>query len=104
MFRSTENKSDIYLRFFDNEAKEWFGRMERFIDNRKLMFSRNGIEKTVNINDLDDLFEDFKNDDTQLCSIEERVKRSYLTAKTLATVKAKEENGEIVITAKISKH
>ena len=103
ILRDKENVSDVYLKLLDDEAKEWFGRIERFIDRKRLMFDRKGIEKITDIKDLDDLFKDFKKDGTQLCSIEERARRSYLSAKPLATTTAKEENGEIVVTTRIHK-
>lgn len=103
MLRSKENRAEVYLQLLDDEAKEWFGRIERFIDNKQLMFSHKGLEKDIDIDDLDALIEEFKADHTQLCSIEERVRRSYLSVKPFATATAKEENGEIVIITKISK-
>ena len=103
MLRDECNTSDVYLQLLDDEAKEWFGRIERFIDNKHLMFNNKGIEKTIEIKDVDALFEDFRKDRTQLCPIDEKMKRYFASAQALATVSAKEENGEIVITAKIPK-
>ena len=70
MLRDKENTSDLYLKLLDDEAKEWFGRMERFIENKRLMLNRKGIERAIDIKDLDALFEDFQKDRTQLCPIE----------------------------------
>ena len=104
MLRDEKNTSEIYLKLFDDESKEWFGRIERFIDNRKNMFSHKGIEKNITVEDLDALFEDFRKDRTQLCPIEEKSRRSSLVTQHLATIATKEENGEIVITTRIQKH
>ena len=103
MLRDVENTSDVYLKLSDNEAKEWFGRIERFIESKRLMLDSKGIEKITDIKDLDSLFEDFKKDQTQLLPIEERIKRNILTAKPIVTIKVQEENGEITITSKIQK-
>lgn len=103
MLRDVENTSDVYLKLSDNEAKEWFGRIERFIESKRLMLDSKGIEKITDIKDLDSLFEDFKKDQTQLLPIEERRKRNILTAKPIVTTKVQEENGEITITSKIQK-
>ena len=103
MLRDKENISDIYLKFFDDEAKEWFGRIERFIDNRRNMFRQKGIEKNIEIKDLDALFEDFRKDRTQLSSIEERVRRSLVSARPIITTEVKDEDGELVITSKMHK-
>lgn len=103
MLRDKENTSDLYLKLLDDEAKEWFGRMERFIENKRLMLNRKGIERAIDIKDLDALFEDFQKDRTQLCPIEERARRQYAYTQSFATTTAKEENGEIVITTKIKK-
>ena len=103
MFRDVENTSDVYLKLSDNEAKEWFGRIERFMESKRLMLDSKGIEKITDIKDLDSLFEDFKKDQTQLLPIEERIKRNILTAKPIVTTKVQEENGEITITSKIQK-
>ncbi|MBO5223386.1 MAG: helix-turn-helix transcriptional regulator [Clostridia bacterium] len=103
MLRDVENTSDVYLKLLDKEAKEWFGRLERFIESKRLMLDSKGIEKITDIKDLDSLFEDFKKDQTQLLPIEERIKRNILTAKPIVTTKVQEENGEITITSKIQK-
>ena len=50
------------------------------------------------------MFEDFKEEDEQLCPIEERVIRSFLSAQSVSTTRVKEENGEIVLVTKIQKH
>lgn len=102
LLRSKDNASDVYLQLFDVEAKEWFGRMWRFIDSRNNMLRR-GVEKDADIEDLDALFEDFKEDRTQLCPIEEKRRRAFLTAQAIATAVAKEDNDEIVITTRIPK-
>ena len=101
--RNKENMSEIYLKLLDDEAKEWFERIERFINNKRLMFTHKGIEKITNIKDLDDLFKDFKKDETQLIPIEEKVKRSILASKPIVTTRVQEENDEITITSKIQK-
>ena len=106
MLRDEEKKGDIYLKLLDNEAKEWFGRIERFIENKRLMFDSNGIEKEILVKDMDALFEDFQNDHTQLCPIEERVRRQFVALnaeKPVAIVTTKEEDGELIVTAKIQK-
>ena len=102
MLRDKDNTSDVFLQLVDDEAKEWFGRMERFIENKRLMYTKKGIEKKTKIEDLDDLFNDFKENRTQLCSIEERWIREFLLAPTVATIESesKEEDGEIVITTR----
>ena len=103
MLRDERNISDVYLQLLDDEAKEWFGRMERFIDNKRLMFDRKGIEKITDVRDLDALFEDFKKDHTQLCPIEEKVRRSFVSAQPLSTTRVKDENGKIIVTTEFSK-
>ena len=103
LLRDKDRPTDVYLQFLDNEAKEWFGRMERFIENRRLMFNNKGLEKSIDIKDLDELIEDFQTDRIQLCPIEERYRRTFLTIQPFATSIAKEENGEVVITTKIHK-
>ena len=35
MLRDVENTSDVYLKLLDKEAKEWFGRLERFIESKQ---------------------------------------------------------------------
>lgn len=103
MLRDEKKISDVYLQLVDDEAREWFGRIERFIDNKRLMFDRKGIEKIIGVRELDALFEDFEKDHTQLCPIEERIRRSLLTARPIATTAVKEEHDEIIITTKILK-
>ena len=103
LLRDKDRPTDVYLQFLDNEAKEWFGRMERFIENRRLMFNNKGLEKSIDIKDLDELIEDFQTDRIQLCPIEERYRRTFLTIQPFATSIFKEENGELVITTKIHK-
>ena len=103
LLRDKDRPTDVYLQFLDNEAKEWFGRMERFIENRRLMFNNKGLEKSIDIKDLDELIEDFQTDRIQLCPIEERYRRTFLAIQPFATSIAKEENGEVVITTKIHK-
>jgi hypothetical protein len=103
LHRDKENPSNVYLQLVDDEAKEWFGRMERFIDNKRLMFDRKGIEKNIDIRELDDFFKDYEKDQTQLDPIDERWKRQFLFAVPIATARVKEETGEIVITAKKQK-
>lgn len=103
LLRDKDRSADVYLQLLDDEAKEWFGRMERFIENRRLMFNNKGLEKSIDIKDLDELIEDFQTDLSQLCPIEERYRRTLLTLQPFATSIAKEENGEVVITTKIHK-
>lgn len=103
LLRDKDRSADVYLQLLDNEAKEWFGRMERFIENRRLMFNNKGLEKRIDIKDLDELIEDFQTDRTQLCPIDEQYRRTLLTLQPFATSIAKEENGEVVITTKIHK-
>lgn len=105
LLRDKENTSDIYLKLLDDESKEWFGRIERFIENKHLMLNRKGkgIEKITDIKELDALFEDFKKDRTQLLPIEERFRKSFLAAQPIITTTVQEENGEITITSKIQK-
>jgi hypothetical protein len=103
LLRDKDRPTDVYLQFLDNEAKEWFGRMERFIENRRLMFNNKGLEKSIDIKELDELIEDFQTDRIQLCPIEERYRRTFLTIQPFATSIFKEENGELVITTKIHK-
>lgn len=104
MLRDEENTSDIYLKLSDDEAKEWFGRIERFIDSKRLILDSEGIEKITDIKDLDALFEDFKKDQTQILPTEERARRSILAARPIITTNVQEENGEIIITSKIQKN
>lgn len=101
ILRDKENVSDVYLKLLDDEAKEWFGRIERFIDRKGLMFARKGIEKITDIKDLDSLFKEFKKDQTQLLPIEEKVRRSLVSAKPIVTTRVQEENEEITIISKI---
>jgi transcriptional regulator with XRE-family HTH domain len=103
MLRDKENTSNVYIQLLDDESKEWFGRIERYIDKRKNLFTHKGIEKDVDVRDLDALFKDFEKDRTQLLPIEERVKRSFLASKPIVTTRVQEENGEITITSKIQK-
>ena len=70
---------------------------------QEAMPNHNKIDKITNIKDLDALFEDFKQDRTQLCPTEERIRRYFLSTPPLAITIAKEENGEIIITTKIPK-
>ena len=67
------------------------------------MATRNERDEITDVRELDALFEDFAKDHTQLCPIEERRRRAFLTALPLATSSVKEENGELVITTKIHK-
>lgn len=103
ILRDKENVSDVYLKFLDDEAKEWFGRIERFIDRKGLMFARKGVEKITDIKDLDSLFKEFKKDQTQLLPIEEKVRRSLVSAKPIVTTRVQEENEEITIISKIQR-
>ena len=103
MLRDEANTSDVYLKLSDDEAKEWFGRIERFIESKRLMHDRKAIEKITAIEDLDELFADFKKDQTQLLPIEERERRILWAAQSIVTTKVQEENGEIIITSKIQK-
>lgn len=103
ILRDKENVSDVYLKLLDDEAKEWFGRIERFIESKRLMFARKGIEKITDIKDLDSLFKEFKKDQTQLLPIEEKVRRSLVSAKPIVTTRVQEENGEITIISKIQR-
>jgi transcriptional regulator with XRE-family HTH domain len=103
LLRDKDRPTDVYLQLLDTEAKEWFGRMERFIENRRLMFNNKGLEKSIDIKELDELIEDFQTDRIQLCPIEERYRRTFLTIQPFATSIFKEENGELVITTKIHK-
>ena len=91
MLRHEENRSSVYINLLDNEAKEWFGRIERFVENKRLMLNHNKIDKITNIKDLDALFEDFKQDRTQLCPTEERIKRYFLSTPPLAITIAKKK-------------
>ena len=99
--RSNTNASDVYLQLLDDEAKEWFGRIERYIENRKNMFIHKGLEKEIAVKDLDSLFEEFKKDRTQLLPIEEKIRRSIVSAKPIVTTRVQEENEEITIVSKI---
>ena len=103
MLRDREKVSDVYLKFLDDEAKEWFGIIERYIENRKNMFTNKGLEKEITVKDLDALFKDFKKDRTQLLPIEEKVRRSILSAKPIVTIRVQEENEEITIISKIQR-
>lgn len=103
MLRDREKVSDVYLKLLDGEAKEWFGIIERYIENRKNMFTHKGLEKEIAVKDLDALFKEFKKDRTQLLPIEERRRRAFLAALPLATSSVKEENGETIVTTKIKK-
>ena len=51
MLRDGEKVSDVYLKLLDGEAKEWFGRIERYIENRKNMFTHKGLEKQIAVKD-----------------------------------------------------
>ena len=101
MLRDGEKVSDVYLKLLDGEAKEWFGRIERYIENRKNMFTHKGLEKEIAVKDLDALFKEFKKDRTQLLPIEEKVRRSLVSAKPIVTTRVQEENEEITIISKI---
>jgi transcriptional regulator with XRE-family HTH domain len=103
ILRDKENVSDVYLKLLDDEAKEWFGRIERFIESKRLMFARKGIEKITDIKDLDSLFKEFKKDQTQLLPIEEKARRSLVSAKPIVTTRVQEENEEITIISKIQR-
>ena len=103
LLRDKDRPTDVYLQLLDTEAKEWFGRMERFIENRRLMFNNKGLEKSIDIKELDELIEDFQTDRIQLCPIEERYRRTFLTIQPFATSIFKEENGELVFTTKFHK-
>jgi transcriptional regulator with XRE-family HTH domain len=103
MLRDGEKVSDVYLKLLDGEAKEWFGRIERYIENRKNMFTHKGLEKEIAVKDLDALFKEFKKDRTQLLPIEEKVRRSLVSAKPIVTTRVQEENEEITIISKIQK-
>jgi transcriptional regulator with XRE-family HTH domain len=101
MPRDREKVSDVYLKLLDDEAKEWFGIIERYIENRKNMFTHKGLEKEIAVKDLDALFKEFKKDRTQLLPIEEKVRRSLVSAKPIVTTRVQEENEEITIISKI---
>lgn len=103
MLRDGEKVSDVYLKLLDGEAKEWFGRIERYIENRKNMFTHKGLEKEIAVKDLDALFKEFKKDPTQLLPIEEKVRRSLVSAKPIVTTRVQEENEEITIISKIQR-
>ena len=103
MLRDGEKVSDVYLKLLDGEAKEWFGRIERYIENRKNMFTHKGLEKEIAVKDLDALFKEFKKDRTQLLPIEEKVRRSLVSAKPIVTTRVQEENEEITIISKIQR-
>ena len=103
LHRDKENPSNVYLQLVDDEAKVWFGRIERFIESKRLMATRNERDEITDVRELDALFEDFAKDRTQLCPIEERWRRAFLTARPIATRTVKEENGEIIVTTKIKK-
>ena len=103
MLRDREKVSDVYLKLLDDEAKEWFGIIERYIENRKNMFTHKGLEKEIAVKDLDALFKEFKKDRTQLLPIEEKVRRSLASAKPIVTTRVQEENEEITITSKVQK-
>ena len=100
MLRSSENHSDVYLQLLDDEAKEWFERIDHF-ELKKRNKILNGIECFTDIKDLDALFEDFIDDKTQLLSREEKQRRQWVAlnaVKPLATITKKEDNDEIVKT------
>lgn len=103
MLRDREKVSDVYLKLLDDEAKEWFGIIERYIGNRKNMFTHKGLEKEIAVKDLDALFKEFKKDRTQLLPIEEKVRRSLVSAKPIVTTRVQEENEEITIISKIQR-
>ena len=103
MLRDGEKVSDVYLKLLDGEAKEWFGRIERYIENRKNMFTHKGLEKEIAVKDLDALFKEFKKDPTQLLPIEEKARRSLVSAKPIVTTRVQEENEEITIISKIQR-
>jgi transcriptional regulator with XRE-family HTH domain len=103
MLRDGEKVSDVYLKLLDGEAKEWFGRIERFIESKRLIATRNERDEITGVMELDALFEDFAKDHTQLLPIEERMRRAFLAALPLATSSVKEENGETIVTTKIKK-
>jgi transcriptional regulator with XRE-family HTH domain len=103
MLRDGEKVSDVYLKLLDGEAKEWFSRIERFIESKRLMATRNERGEITGVMELDALFEDFAKDHTQLLPIEERMRRAFLAALPLATSSVKEENGETIVTTKIKK-
>ena len=103
MLRDGEKVSDVYLKLLDGEAKEWFGRIERYIENRKNMFTHKGLEKEIAVKDLDALFKEFKKDRTQLLPIEEKVRRSLVSANPIVTTRVQEENEEITIISKIQR-
>lgn len=103
MLRDREKVSDVYLKLLDDEAKEWFGIIERYIENRKNMFTHKGLEKEIAVKDLDTLFKEFKKDRTQLLPIEEKVRRSLVSAKPIVTTRVQEENEEITIISKIQR-
>ena len=103
MLRDREKVSDVYLKLLDDEAKEWFGIIVRYIENRKNMFTLKGLEKEIAVKDLDALFKEFKKDRTQLLPIEEKVRRSLVSAKPIVTTRVQEENEEITIISKIQR-
>ena len=103
MLRDREKVSDVYLKLLDDEAKEWFGIIERYIENRKNMFTHKGLEKEIAVKDLDALFKEFKKDRTQLLPIEKKVRRSLVSAKPIVTTRVQEENEEITIIGKIQR-
>ena len=103
MLRDGEKVSDVYLKLLDGEAKEWFGRIERYIENRKNMFTHKGLEKEIAVKDLDALFKEFKKDPTQLLPIDEKARRSLVSAKPIVTTRVQEENEEITIISKIQR-
>ena len=105
--RSIENPSDVYLKLSDNEAKEWFGRVERFEENKRYKMS-NGKEELTTVKDLDALFDDFREDKTQLLSREEKQRRQWAALNAIKPIltarRVKEDNDEITITMTIPKN
>lgn len=72
LIRDKENPSDVYLKLVGKEAREWFGRIERFEDNKKYMFESREGDKVTDIHDVDALFEEFKMDNTKIYTMRER--------------------------------
>ena len=67
------------------------------------MFTHKGLEKEIAVKDLDALFKEFKKDPTQLLPIEEKARRSLVSAKPIVTTRVQEENEEITIISKIQR-